>query len=99
MADREEADFPLEKIDVYKVYWLDRDLLLENPLLTVLSPNKVTAIKGRPCEIATFVANKEGVFQSSSSCGKAVMGKKTMLTTISLGSKAGDKTRATMASV
>jgi hypothetical protein len=99
MADREEADLPLEKTDVHEVYWLDRNLSLENPLLTVLSPNKVTATKGRPRETATFAADKEGVFQSSSSRGKAVMGKKTTSTTTSLGSKAGDKTRATTASV
>jgi hypothetical protein len=99
IADREEADLPLEKADVHEVYWLDRNLSLDNPLLTVLSPKKVTATKGRPCEIATFTANEEGVFQGSSSRGKAVMGKKTTLTTTSLGSKAGDKTRATTASV
>jgi hypothetical protein len=62
IADREEADLPLEKADVYEVYWLDRDLSLDNPLLTVFSPKKVTAIKGRPCEIAIFAANEEGVF-------------------------------------
>ena len=99
MADREEADLPLEKTDIHKVYWLNRNLSLKNPLLTVLSPNKVTATKGRPRETATFAADKEGVFQSSSSRGKAVMGKKTTSTTTSLGSKAGDKTRATMASI
>jgi hypothetical protein len=99
MADREEADLPLEKADVHEVYWLDRDLSLKNPLLTVLSPKKVTAIKGRPRKIATFTADEEGVFQSSSSRGKAVMGKKTTSTATSLGSKAGNKTRATTASV
>ena len=62
MADREEADLPLEKTDIYKIYWLDRNFLLKNPLLTVLLPNKVTVTKGRPCKTAMFVANKEGVF-------------------------------------
>jgi hypothetical protein len=99
MADREEADLPLEKADVHEVYWLNRNLSLENPLLTVLSPNKVTATKGRPRETATFAADEEGIFQSSTSRGKAVMGKRTTLTTTSLGSKAGDKTRATTASI
>jgi len=62
MVDREKADLFLEKIDIYEVYWLDRDLLLKNPLLIVLSPNKIMATKGRPRETAMFVANKEGVF-------------------------------------
>jgi hypothetical protein len=61
MADREEVDLPLEKADVYEVYWLNRDLSLENPLLTVLSPNKVTPTKERPREIATFTANEEEI--------------------------------------
>ena len=97
MADKEEAGLPLEKEDIYKVYWLDRDLTLSNPLLTVLSPKKVTATKERPRETATFAANEEGVFQSRSSRGKAIIGKRTTLTTTSLGSKAGNKTRATTA--
>jgi hypothetical protein len=99
MADKEEAGLPLEKEDVHEVYWLDRDLALDNPLLTVLSPKKVTATKGRPRETATFAANEEGVFQSRSSRGKAVMDKKTKSTTTGLGSKVGDKTRLTTASV
>jgi hypothetical protein len=62
-------------------------------------PKKVTATKGRPRDTATFAVDEEGIFGSSSSRGKAVMGKKTKLTTTSLVSKARDKTRATMASV
>jgi hypothetical protein len=62
IADKEEAGLSLEKEDVYKVYWLDHNLILSNPLLTVLLPKKVTAIKGRPCKTAIFTANKEGVF-------------------------------------
>ena len=62
MADREKADLLLEKTDVYKVYWLNCDFLLENLLLTVFLPNKVTAIKGRSRETAMFVADEEGVF-------------------------------------
>jgi len=62
MADKEKADLPLEKADIYKVYWLNCNLLLKNPLLTVLSPKKVTVTKRRPCKIAIFIANKKGVF-------------------------------------
>ena len=62
MADRKEADLFFKKIDVYKVYWLNRDLLLENPLLTVLSPKKVMATKGRPYKTAIFTANEKGIF-------------------------------------
>jgi hypothetical protein len=62
MADKEEVGLPLEKEDVYKVYWLDRDLVFSNLLLTVFSLKKVMATKGRPCETAMFVANEEGIF-------------------------------------
>lgn len=96
LADREEAGLPLEKSDVHKAYYLDRNLSDINPLLTILSPKKVTATKGRPRDIATFTADKDGIFESRK---KAIMGKKTKPTTTSLGSRAGDKTRATMASV
>jgi len=99
IADKEEAGLPLVKADIHEVYWLNRDLSLENPLLMVLSPKKVTATKGRPRETATFATDEEGIFRSSSSRGKDVIGKKTTSTTTSLGSKAGDKTRATTASV
>jgi hypothetical protein len=93
MADREEANLPLERADVHEVYWLDRDLSSGNPLLTVLSPKRVTATKGRPRETATFATSEEGAFT------RAIMAKQTSSTTTSLGSKAGDKTRATTASV
>lgn len=96
MADKIEANLPLEKADVHEVYWLDRDLSLDNPLLTVLLPKKVTATKGRPREMATFAADEDDIFGSR---GKAMMGKKTTSTTTSLGRKVGDKTRATTASV
>jgi len=62
MADKEEAGLSFKKKDIYKVYWLDCDLTLSNPLLTVLLPKKVIATKGRPCETATFTADEEGVF-------------------------------------
>jgi hypothetical protein len=62
MANKEEAGLLLIKEDVYKVYWLDRDFLLNNLLLTVFSPKKVMTIKGRSCETAIFVADKEGIF-------------------------------------
>jgi hypothetical protein len=62
MANKEEAGLPFVKEDVYEVYWLDCDLLLDNPLLIVFLLKKVTIIKGRPCEIAIFVADKEGIF-------------------------------------
>lgn len=93
MADREEANLPLERADVHEVYWLDRDLSSGNLLLTVLSPKRVTATKGRPRETATFATSEEGAFT------RAIMAKQTSSTTTSLGSKAGDKTRATTASV
>jgi hypothetical protein len=99
IADKEEAGLPLIKADVHKVYWLDRGLSLENPLLTVLSPKKVTATKGRPRDTTTFAVDEEGIFANISSRGKVVMGQKTKETTTSLGSRAGDKTRATTASV
>lgn len=96
LADKLEADLPLEKSDVHEAYYLNRDLSLENPLLTVKSPKKVTATKGRPRDVNTFAGNEDGIFESH---GKAVIGKKTTSNTMNLGSKAGDKTRATMASV
>ena len=96
MADKEEADLPLKKVDVHKVYWLDCDLLAKDPLLLILLPKKVTAIKGRPCKIATFAIDEEGIFKSRI---RAVLSKKTMLTITSLGSRAGDKTRVTTALV
>jgi hypothetical protein len=78
------------------MYWLDRDLSKQNPLLLVLSPKKVTATKGRPREMATFATGEDGILEARAS---AIMGRLTFSTTISLGSKAGDKTRATTASV
>jgi len=62
MADKEEARLSLEKEDIYKVYWLNCNLTLSNPLLTVLLPKKIIATKERPRKIATFTANKKGVF-------------------------------------
>ncbi|KAH8770828.1 hypothetical protein F5883DRAFT_666235 [Diaporthe sp. PMI_573] len=91
IADKEEASLPLKKSNLHKAWYLNRDLCVKNPLLSVLSPKKVTATKGRPREITTFASNKEGVFKKR---GKAIMGKKTTSTTISLGSRAGDKTRS-----
>ncbi|KAH8774492.1 hypothetical protein F5883DRAFT_641116 [Diaporthe sp. PMI_573] len=91
IADKEEASLPLEKSNLHKAWYLDCDLCVENPLLSVLSPKKVTATKGRPREIATFASDEEGVFEKR---GKAIMGKKTTSTTTSLGSRAGDKTRS-----
>jgi hypothetical protein len=96
MANREEADLPLEKADIHKVYWLNRDLLAEDPLLLILSPKKVTIIKGRPCKMAMFAIDEEGIFGSRA---RAVLSKKTISTTTSLGSRAGDKTRVTTALV
>jgi hypothetical protein len=75
-----------------------RDLSIKNPLLAVLSPEKVTGIKGRPRKMATFTTDEIGIFESSRSRGIAIMRKKTKSTTKSLGSKAGDKPRATTAS-
>lgn len=46
--------------------------------------------------MATFAADEDGILEGRA---KAVMGKKTTSTTANLGSRAGDKTRATMASV
>jgi hypothetical protein len=62
----------------------------------VRSPKKVIATKGRPREMATFAADEDGIFEGR---GQAVFGKKTTSTTTSLGSEAGDNTRATTASI
>lgn len=96
LADKLEADLPVEKSDIHEAYYLDRDLSLVNPLLAVRSPKKVTATKDRPRDINTFAGNGDGIFESR---GKAVMGRKTTSNTTNLDSKAGDKTRATTASV
>ena len=92
MADKEEADLPLEKVDMHIVYWLDRDLLAKDPLLLILSPKKVTATKERPYKMAIFAIDEKGIFKSHT---RAVLSKKTTLITTSLGSRAGNKTRAT----
>ena len=84
---------------IHEVFWLDRDLSVVNPLFAILSPDKVIATKGRPREMATFATGEEGIFESSGSRGRVVMGRKTSSTTTNLGSKAGDRTRATTASV
>jgi len=96
MADKEEADLPLKKVDIHKIYWLDCNLLAKNPLLLILLPKKVTVIKGRPHKIATFTIDKKDIFKSHT---KAVLSKKTILTTTSLGSRAGNKTRVITALV
>lgn len=98
MADKDHAGLPLKKSDIYPYWYLDYDLNLENLLLTVFSPKKVVG-KGRPYEEGLFVANKDGIFASHREARKAVMGKQIKSTTTNLGSRAGDKTRATTASV
>ncbi|KAL2272258.1 hypothetical protein FJTKL_07167 [Diaporthe vaccinii] len=99
IADKEEAGDPLTKADVHKVFWLDRDLLVDNPLLAVLSPERVRATKGRPRETATFATDEAGILESSGGRATAVISKRTTSTTTGLGSKAGDKIRATTASL
>jgi hypothetical protein len=96
IADKEEAGIPLDKNDVHKAWYLDRDLSIENPLLMVLSPKKVFNSRGRPRDTSTFTGDEDGLFGST---GKAVVTHQTSSNTTSLGSKAGDKTRATTASV
>lgn len=82
-----------KKSNIYKVYYFDCDLSLKNLLFTIFLLKKVTAIKGRPCDINTFTSDENDIFKS---CKKAVIGKKTALNTTNLGSRAGDKMRVTM---
>ncbi|KAL1856467.1 hypothetical protein Daus18300_010734 [Diaporthe australafricana] len=96
IADKEEAGIPLDKDDVHLAWYLDRNLSINNPLLLVLSPKKVLNSRGRPRDNAPFTGDEEGIFGN---VGRAVVTHQTSSNTRSLGSKAGDKTRATMASV
>lgn len=52
---------------------------------------EVTPTKERPRNNIKFAADEDRI---SESCGKAVMGKKTASTTVILGSRVGDKTKA-----
>jgi hypothetical protein len=96
IADKEEAGIPLDKEDIHSAWYLDRDLSIDNPLLLVLSPKKVLNSRGRPRDNNPFAGDEEGIL---SSFGRAVVTHQTSSNTRSLGSKAGDKTRATTASV
>ena len=103
LAYRLEAGSPLDEFDVHPFWWLNRDLIDENPLLALQSPDKVTNTRGRPTNAGTF-SQQEGI-DAMNARGKGVVRHQTASNTRSITKKkasdrkAGDKTRATSSSV
>ena len=100
VADKEEAGRIVEKSDIDRCDYLDRDLLKDNPILLTSEPVKVVNSRGRPSNTYTFSKDKPSLFdQATNQRARAIISNHTASNTTNLGKKAGDRSGRTSASV